>query len=193
MSEDSGHLVVISGPSGVGKSTIAHEVVQRTGAEFSVSATTRSPRPHERDGRDYHFVDREKFEKMIADGELLEWAEVFGELYGTPAGPVREALRQGRNILLDVDVQGGRQVHESMPGATFVLILPPSDEELARRLRGRGSESEEQIRRRLSKAREEIAAAEAQGIYNHRVVNDRLEDAIEAVMRIVNQPETSKQ
>ncbi|MFP3937658.1 MAG: guanylate kinase [Phycisphaerae bacterium] len=193
MTEGGGHLVVVSGPSGVGKSTIAREVVRRSGAEFSVSATTRSPRPHERDGRDYHFVDRETFEKMIADGELLEWAEVFGELYGTPAEPVREALRQGRKILLDVDVQGGRQVHEPMPDATFVLILPPSDEELARRLRGRASESEQQIRRRLAKARDEIASAEAQGIYNHHVVNDRLEDAIETVLRIVNQPETPKQ
>jgi guanylate kinase len=175
----------------VGKSTIAREVVERTDAEFSVSATTRPPRPHEKDGVSYRFVDRETFERMIADGELLEWAEVFGELYGTPAGPVRRAIAEGRTILLDIDVQGGRQVHEAMPDATFVLILPPSDEELARRLRGRGSESERQVRRRLAKAREEIAAAEAEGMYNHRVVNDRLDEAIEAVTRIVNQPETS--
>lgn len=183
--------MVISGPSGVGKSTIAHEVVSRTEAEFSVSATTRPPRPHEKDGRDYRFVDRETFEKMIADGALLEWAEVFGELYGTPADPVRNAIERGRTILLDVDVQGGRQVHQAMPDATFVLILPPSDEELARRLRGRGSESEDQIRRRLAKAREEIAFADAEGIYNHRVVNDRLDEAIDTVSGIVTQTETS--
>lgn len=193
VSGTNGHLVVISGPSGVGKSTIAHKVVDRSGAEFSVSATTRQPRPHEKDGRDYHFVDRETFEKMIADGELLEWAEVFGELYGTPAEPVRQAVRQGRTVLLDVDVQGGRQVHESMPDAIFVLIVPPGDDELERRLRGRGSETDEQVRRRLSRAREEIAAAERQGIYNHQVVNDRLDEAIQTVMRIVNQPETSNQ
>ncbi len=183
--------MVISGPSGVGKSTIAHEVVDRTDAEFSVSATTRPPRPHEKDGRDYLFVDRETFEKMIADGELLEWAEVFGELYGTPAGPVRTAIEQGGTILLDVDVQGGKQVHRTMPEATFVLILPPSDEELARRLRGRGSENEQQVRSRLAKAQEEIAFADAEGIYNYRVVNDRLEDAIDAVSEIVTQTETS--
>ena len=182
-----GRLVVISGPSGVGKSTIAKEVLNRTGAAFSVSATTRRPREGERDGREYRFVDRQTFQQMIADSELLEWAEVFGEYYGTPAAPVRQAVRAGETILLDIDVQGGRQVHEKMPEATFVLIVPPGGRELADRLAGRDSESQAQRVRRLAKAEKEIETAKQSGVYNRIVVNDNLETAIGEVVKIVNE------
>ncbi|HAU37677.1 MAG TPA: guanylate kinase [Phycisphaerales bacterium] len=182
----SGKLVVISGPSGAGKSTIVAEVLRRTGAAFSVSATTRKPRPGEQDGREYRFVDRAAFERMIDAGELLEWAEVFGQYYGTPAGPVREALAAGRTVVLDIDVQGGLQVHRAMPDATFVLIVPPSAETLSGRLRGRGTESPESIARRLAQARKEIETAQESGVYNDTIINDDLETAIRNVVRIVN-------
>ncbi|MHC4295189.1 MAG: guanylate kinase, partial [Planctomycetota bacterium] len=139
--EKTGKLVVISGPSGTGKSSIAHEVVRRTSARFSVSMTTRKPREGELDGREYHFVDRTSFQQMMDKDELLEHAEVFGQLYGTPRGPIEEAIAAGETILLDIDVQGGAQVKAKMPEATFVLIVPPDEGELNRRLRERGSEN----------------------------------------------------
>jgi len=182
---DKGKLVVISGPSGVGKSSIVREVLARTGAVFSVSATTRRPRPGETDGREYHFVDRPTFEAMIARGELLEWAEVFGDYYGTPAGPVREAIDAGRTVILEIDIQGGLQVHEKHPQAVFVLILPPSEAELRRRLAGRGTEPNGSLQQRLAKAAEEIRTARDSGVYTHLVVNDDLERAIQEVVEIV--------
>jgi len=182
---DKGKLVVISGPSGVGKSSIVREVLARTGAVFSVSATTRRPRPGETDGREYHFVDRPTFEAMIARGELLEWAEVFGDYYGTPAGPVREAIDAGRTVILEIDIQGGLQVHEKHPQAVFVLILPPSEAELRRRLAGRGTEANGSLQQRLAKAAEEIRTARDSGVYTHLVVNDDLERAIQEVVEIV--------
>jgi guanylate kinase len=182
----SGKLVVISGPSGAGKSTIAREVIRRTGAAFSVSATTRPPRKGEVDGRDYRFVDEGEFRRMVRDGELLEWAEVFGRLYGTPRRGVEEALEDGKTIVLDVDVQGGRQVYEKLPAATFVLIVPPDERTLAGRLRGRGTEDEGQLRRRLDEAAREVADARACRAYDYEVVNDELEKAIGRVVEIVN-------
>ena len=179
--------MVISGPSGVGKSTICGEVVARTGAVRSVSATTREPRAGEADGREYGFVDRERFDEMIAGGELLEWAEVFGNYYGTPAAPVRRAVADGRIVVLEIDVQGGVQVFDKAPEATFILLLPPSGEELERRLRGRRSESEQSLARRLAKAKKEIEIARTSGAYNNEVVNDDLETAIRQVVDIVNQ------
>lgn len=180
-----GKLLVVSGPSGVGKSTIDRAIVERTGAEFSVSATTRPPRPGEVDGREYHFVNRETFEEMIRQDELLEWAEVFGNLYGTPKAPVRQAIDQGRVILLEIDIQGGLQVHRRMPEATFVLIEPPSMDELARRLHGRNTEDPAALAERLGKAQAELDTAHASDAYDHVVVNDDLESAIQDVEAIV--------
>jgi guanylate kinase len=183
---ETGKLVVISGPSGVGKSTIVREVLKRTRAVYSVSATTRPPRRGEVDGRDYRFVDRAEFQRMIDAGELLEFTEVFGRMYGTPAGPIRGALWEGKTVVLDIDVRGAQQIASKMPGTTFVLIAPPDEEELARRLRGRGTESPDALKRRLAKARHELGVATKSGVYNHVVINDDLESAVQRVVGIVN-------
>ncbi len=184
--DSGGKLVVVSGPSGVGKSTVDREVIKRTGAVYSVSATTRSPRDGEVDGADYHFVDRAAFEQMIQRGEMLEWAEVFGNFYGTPAEAVQKAVESGKVVLLEIDIQGGLQVHEKMPDATFVLIAPPNEDELARRLKGRDTEDEKSFCRRFGKAKEELKTATESGIYTNVVVNDDLESTIQKVVTIVN-------
>ena len=182
-----GKLVVITGPSGVGKSTVVQEVLERTGARFSVSATTRPPRSGETHDRDYHFIDKDSFDAMVEHGEMLEWAEVYSRCYGTPASPVLEAIEAGQTIVLDIDLQGAQQVHKKLPDADFILILPPSDEALAERLRGRATENQQELDKRLSLAREEIIAAEASGLYNYHVVNDDLEQTIRRVVDIVTQ------
>ena len=180
---------MVTGPSGVGKSTILREVLRRTGAAFSVSATTRDPRSGEVDGRDYYFVSRDEFERWVDQGRMLEWARVFDRLYGTPAGPVDEQISRGGTVVLDIDVQGARQVHEKRPEATFVFILPPSLDDLRTRLAGRGSETSEQMEKRLSAAEAEIRAARDSGIYNHFVVNDDLETATNEVTDLIRSEE----
>ncbi len=145
---------MIAGPSGVGKGTVVRRVLERTPDLFvSVSATTRRPRPAEREGVDYLFVSDEEFDRMIAAGELLEWAEIFGHRSGTPVAPVRRVLEAGRDVLLEVDVQGARQVKEAEPESVLILLAPPSLEELERRLRTRGTEDEERLARRLAEGR----------------------------------------
>jgi len=181
-----GRLVVISGPSGVGKSTIVREVLKRREMDFSVSATTRRPRDPEADGRDYRFVTRQRFQEMMQAGELLEWAEVFGELYGTPAAPVERAIAAGRMILLDIDVQGALQVHRKMPQGLFILIEPPESNALSDRLARRGSDGPEQVARRLAEAKKELALTRESGIYTHRVVNDALATAVAEVLDIMD-------
>ncbi len=172
-----GRLVVLVGPSAVGKSTIVRCVRERLpDLVFSVSATTRAPRPGEVDGRDYRFVTRAEFDAMIEQGELLEWAEIHGGLQrsGTPAGPVRAAVAAGKNILVEVDLEGARQIRKVMPEAHLVFLAPPTWEELVARLTGRGTESPEVIERRLQTARMELAACDE---FDTVIVNDELTSA----------------
>jgi guanylate kinase len=170
-----GKLVVVSGPSGAGKSTvIGHLLKRRDDISFSVSATTRAPRPGETEGVSYFFLSRAEFDALVAQGELLEHAEYAGNCYGTPKAPVAEKLRQGRTVILDIEVQGAAQVKEAMPEAVLVFLTPPGIEELERRLRGRGTDTEEKIRLRLETARREYKLAPR---YDYIVINDIAEEA----------------
>ncbi len=183
-----GLLLVVSGPSGVGKTTIVRPLEQRLGGVFSVSATTRAPTKGETDGRDYYFLSQEEFQDRLEGGEFLEHAQLFGRhWYATPRGPVLEHLDAGQLVILDIDVQGGLQVKQAMPEAFMIFVLPPSDEELLRRLRARGRESEEVIQRRFAEAKREIERATSSGAYDATVVNDDLQQAIEATCRIVEE------
>ncbi len=178
-----GLLIVISAPSGTGKTTLTHMLLKEfPDMEFSVSYTTRKPRPGEVNGKDYFFVDRETFEKMIEEGDFLEWAEVYGNLYGTSKSQVLKALNEGKDILLDIDTQGALQVKKNFPEAVLIFILPPSFKELERRLRNRGTDDEETIEKRLKVARKEVERAP---LYDYIVVNDRLEKAYEKLRSIV--------
>jgi len=180
-----GLLLIISGPSGVGKTTITHEVERRLGGEFSVSCTTRPRTDADEEGRDYFFVTPERFEEMARAGEFLETAEVFGNRYGTPRGPVERALEAGRLIILEIDVRGAVQVKRKLPGAFAVFVLPPSEAVLLERLRARKRESEETIQRRFAEAKREIAEAKSCGAYDAFVVNDELSRAVEETVGIV--------
>lgn len=181
-----GLLLVVSGPSGVGKTTIVHEVIRRLGGEFSVSATTRSRSDRERDGLDYHFVDQSTFQKWIDEDRFLEFAQVFGRSwYGTLREQVERALGEGKLIVLDIDVQGARSVKLRMPGAFTVFVMPPSEETLLRRLHARGREDENAIQRRFAEAKTEIDFARTSGVYDAFVVNDDLEIAIDQVCDLV--------
>ena len=175
---------MVSGPSGVGKSTICREVVRRLqGVQLSISMTTRSPGPREKNGRDYWFVTQEEFRRRIAEGLLLEHAEVFGNLYGTPKDKVDEALKAGRSVILAIDVQGGRQVKAIYPDAVMIFILPPDEKTLAERIGRRARDSAEVAEQRLSGARQEIAAAKQ--YYDNKVINEDLQRAIDEVIRII--------
>jgi guanylate kinase len=179
-----GKLVVLSGPSGVGKSTICREVIRRLDdVHLSVSATTRPPGPGEQNGRDYWFVSQEEFRKRIEQGGLLEYAEVFGNLYGTPKDKVDEAIQAGQTVILEIDVQGGKQVKAVCPDAVMIFILPPDEKTLAHRLGGRGRDSADVVETRLGGASNEIAAAWQ--FYDNMVINEDLEHAIGEVMQII--------
>lgn len=171
-----GRLLVVSGPSGSGKSSIVRELIDRLGIEFSVSATTRLPRPGERHGIHYNFISRREFEAMIENDELLEWAVYNNRYYGTPVAPIEETLADRRDIVLEIEIQGARQVRERKPEAIMYFIAPPSIEELERRLRRRGDTSDDDIEDRLEIAESEMA--EAPELFDHIVVNDHLDQAI---------------
>ncbi|HEV3474577.1 MAG TPA: guanylate kinase [Actinomycetota bacterium] len=178
-----GRLFVISGPSGVGKGTVVRRLLQaRPDLAFSVSLTTREPRPGEEEGVHYRFVSPDQFDDMVRRDGFLEWAEVFGERYGTPAEDVEAARDAGRDVLLEVDVQGARTVKERVPDAVTVFLRPPSEEELARRLRARGTEAGAELERRLAEARRELAEAPR---FDHVVMNDWVQDAVEEVLVII--------
>ena len=173
MTEQRGRLVVISGPSGAGKSTVISRLMQRRqNLCFSVSATTRSPRPGEVDGKDYFYVTKDAFERMVSADALLEHAEYVGNYYGTPRDYVVQRMNEGMHVLLDIEVQGARQVHEKMPDAIMIFLVPPSLRELENRLRGRGTDSSEVIRGRLERALAEYTEASKAGFYQYIIVND---------------------
>ncbi|WP_025274765.1 guanylate kinase [Haloglycomyces albus] len=179
-------LTVLAGPSGVGKGSVKALIQQLyPWVWLSVSATTRAPRPGETDGIDYHFVSHERFEAMIAAGEFLEWASFSGNFYGTPRKAVDDQLAAGLPALLEIDLQGARQVRQSMPEAQLVFLAPPSWEELVRRLTGRGTEDDATIGRRLQAAREELAAETE---FDHTIVNDSVEQAATELVELLGSP-----
>jgi guanylate kinase len=182
-SPDKPIVYIISAPSGSGKSTLVNELLKKvSNLEFSISYTTRAPRGSESNGRQYYFVSRPEFEKMIRDGEFLEHAEVFGNYYGTARRFLHEAEQNGRDLLLDIDVQGAAQIQQKLPDATSIFILPPNRKTLEERLRKRSEDSEAVMQHRLNKASREI---ESYDRYNYILVNDQLEDSIRALRTIV--------
>lgn len=179
---DKGILVVISGFSGAGKGTIMKELIHSYDYFLSVSATTREPREGETEGIDYYFHTREEFERMIDNGELIEWAEYVGNFYGTPKKHVEEQLNQGKDVLLEIEMQGGMLVKEQFPDALLIFISPPSAEILRKRLTGRGTESPEEIEKRLQRAVEEVKYMKD---YDYIIVNDKLDEAVAKVNDLI--------
>lgn len=177
-----GILVVISGFSGAGKGTIMKELLKKYDYDLSISATTRTPRDGEVHGKDYYFHTRDEFQQMIQNGELIEWAEYVGNYYGTPRKYVEEQLNAGKDVLLEIEMQGGMLVKEQFPDALLIFISPPSAEILKQRLTGRGTESPEEIEKRLLRAVEEVQYMKD---YDYIIVNDELEDAVEKVNDLI--------
>ena len=177
-----GLLVVVSGPSGAGKGTICQALLEKTTLAYSVSATTRKPRAGEVDGESYYFLSVEAFEEMIEKDELLEWAKVYDNDYGTPLKKVEEKLTAGEDILLEIDTQGAMKVREKFPEGVYIFILPPSLTELERRIRGRDTETEDVLQKRLAAAIGEIEAGKC---YKYVVTNDEVDSAVESVCAIL--------
>ena len=179
-----GLLIIMSGPSGVGKGTIRAKLMENNDLNlfYSVSMTTRKPRPGEVDGKDYYFVSKEEFDRDIELGNLLEWAEFVGNKYGTPKNKIQEMLNQGKNVLLEIEVNGAKQVLEKVTDAISIFIIPPSFEELEHRIRGRLTETDDVIAERLAKAKKEFALKEQ---YKYCVVNDKIENAVNEIRKII--------
>ena len=187
LKREKGQLIVLSGPSGVGKSTVIAELFsQRKNIYFSVSYTTRQPRVGEQDGVNYNFVDRAEFERMIADDELLEYAEYVNNYYGTSLKAIQDRLDAGIDVLLDIEVQGAAKVRARCPGALFIFIIPPSFEELSRRLHRRNTDSEDVIAGRLEKARIEFKEIPS---YDYLVINDKVSGAVAEIEAILTAAE----
>lgn len=178
---------MVSGPSGVGKSTVTDVLEERGSFHFSISVTTRRARPGEGEGEHYRFISRADFEIMIRDGELLEWAEYNGNLYGTPRHPVLEQIAAGQDVLLEIEVKGALQVIDMYPDALTIFINPPSVEELVRRLRRRGDTSDKSIEERMEIARGEMVIGRER--FAHNVVNDDLERVVDEILRILQAPD----
>jgi len=184
MRNDKGELVVISAPSGTGKGTVINKLLElRPEFVFSISATTRNPRPGETDGIEYNFLTKEEFRQMISRDEFLEYAEYVGEFYGTPIKSINEAIELGKTIILDIEVQGAKQVMTKLPNAKTIFIVPPDMKELENRLRGRGTDSEEKLAARLEKACQEL---NERGLYDHIVINDNVSRAANEIIKIID-------
>lgn len=180
-----GRLFVLSGPAGVGKGTVIAEAMdQLKNLVYSVSCTTRKPRPGEVEGRNYHFMSEEAFLKCAAEGRFLEWARVHGNCYGTRRDIVEKRLEEGFDVLLEIDVQGSMQIKEKMPEAVTIFIQPPSFEELVRRLRARGTETPEQLEVRIANAKRELLEADK---YQRRIINDNVSDAAKDFIKIIQE------
>jgi guanylate kinase len=177
-----GILIVLSGPSGAGKGTICRALLQKGDYWLSVSATTRSPRAGEVEGKNYYFLNKDEFISKIDSGDFLEYAEVYGNFYGTPRSRVIESLESGKNVILEIDIQGALRVKESYPGGVFIFILPPSMEILKQRIIGRGSETPESLMTRFKAAYQEINYVSK---YNYAVVNDTVEEAVKKIESII--------
>lgn len=183
MMRDEGLLYIVSAPSGAGKTTLLKRVMDYfPNIKFSISYTTRPPRPGERDGKDYHFISPQRFQQMVKEKAFAEWAEVLGNRYGTPLDSIREIRSQGIDLVLDIDSQGARQIKERFNGGVFIFILPPSLEALKQRLKARGGDEQEVIEFRVAKARDEMKQAVW---YNYFVINDNFEEAVEQLKSII--------